>query len=58
MRPRKLRRILAAMAAGAVLAGTAMGYAARAEALPNPYVPEPAQCCPGDGPRGCAGVLG
>lgn len=35
MRPRRLRRLLAAMGAGAVLAGTGIGWAARADASPE-----------------------
>ena len=35
MRPRRLRRLLAAVGAGAILAGTGIGWAARAEAAPN-----------------------
>lgn len=35
MRPRKLRRLLAGLAAGAVLAGTGIGFAARSDAAPS-----------------------
>lgn len=35
MRPRKVRRLFAAMGAGAILAGTGIGWAARADASPN-----------------------
>ena len=45
-----VRRVLAAMAAGAVLVGTGIGYAAHADAMPDPYVPSPPRWCPGNGP--------
>ena len=35
MRPKKLRRLLALMAFGAILSGTGVGWAARADAAPN-----------------------
>uniref|UniRef100_A0AAU8GPP9 Minor tail protein n=1 Tax=Mycobacterium phage Farewell TaxID=3158893 RepID=A0AAU8GPP9_9CAUD len=50
MRPRRLRQVVGAVSAAAVLIGTGLGWAARAEALPDPYVPAPPLWCPGNGP--------
>lgn len=46
---RTVRRFLASVAAGAVLAGTAIGYAGHAHAMPDPYMPLPPVWCPGGG---------
>lgn len=45
---RTARWIVATLSA-AVLVGTGIGYAARAEALPDPYMPVPPLWCPGGG---------
>ena len=38
MRPRRLRRLLALMAFGAILSGTGVGWAARADATPASFL--------------------
>lgn len=49
MRPRKVRRLLALAAFGAILAGTGIGWAGQAQAAPDPYWPIPPVWCPGGG---------
>lgn len=46
---RAARRILTTLSV-TVLVATGIGYAARAEALPDPYTPVPPFWCPGNGP--------
>ncbi|TDH46007.1 hypothetical protein E2F47_27485 [Mycobacterium eburneum] len=47
---RTARRLLASFAAGAVLAGTAIGYCGHAHADYSPFVPNPPLWCPGNAP--------
>lgn len=49
MRPRKIRRIAAAMMAGAALAATGIVWSAESKAMPDPYFPVPPVWCPGGG---------